>query len=230
MVARLVLVATVTWAGCAFDSSGISQPDPETEAGVDAALGQPGIDARAAADASDPVTTFQQDVAGYTGAVDTELREEEPATERGGAPEIGWEDDPPQVRALLIRFGGIFGVNTNQIPVGAQIIAASLSYAVRDTGDDGAVHEMVTDWDGASTWASFTEFPSGDLGPALMTAPGDGGRQQVDVTASLERWSNAPGENLGWAILGVDTSGVGVASSEFENTIDRPRLVVQWRP
>ena len=95
--------------------------------------------------------TFQDGVNAYTGTVDTFLREDAPDLPQGTLQRNEWDgDDPPGTgrdNIALIRFDGIFGAGVDQIPAGAQITSATLTYRVISAGADGRMHDVLIDWD-----------------------------------------------------------------------------------
>ena len=83
------------------------------------------------AEGSAPVTvTFQEGVSGYTGMIDTYVREEAVDTESGSLNGFEWDDDATGGNMLdeisLLRFENIFGSSAGQIPPGSTILSATL--------------------------------------------------------------------------------------------------------
>ena len=52
----------------------------------------------------------------------------------------------------------------------------------------------------------------------------------IDVTASLQRWSTTPAENLGWIFLPTAADGVTIYSSDFATVAYHPLLSVTYIP
>ena len=194
-------------------------------------------------------STFQQGVDGYAAAADTELVSDAPDTTHGSDPThiVDFPSNNPEVHVLM-RFGDVFGSGPGQVPDGAVIRSATVYVTTTDgngPGDGGTLHQMLTDWQPASSWNSLT----GGVQPDGVEAAADynaqvgapGGNQDpaalvrfgIDVTQDLQSWSDATDPNAankGWAFLGWDsrTNGWILYSSEFGQEADRPELQVDW--
>ncbi|MGB9625196.1 MAG: DNRLRE domain-containing protein, partial [Phycisphaerae bacterium] len=151
--------------------------------------------------------SFQDGVNGYAGTVDTMIRQAAPATAYGADTSVGWDtDDPPGTglyNYVLIRFDGIIGSGTGQIPAGSAITSATLSYYVFNTGNSGNVNEVVVDWAEDVTYNTFggdAGVQADEYGAARGSAAGVAGTNNVDATASLAAWVNNPSANRGWII------------------------------
>ena len=124
--------------------------------------------------------TFRQGAGGYTGGLDTMLQQD-PAnagTNNGAGALLGWDGDDPSGTGFdiytLIRFNNIFGSGPGQIPIGAVITSATLTYAVSDVGDTGSVRELLVGWTAASTFNSFCGAScdeGSEFGPPVANAP-----------------------------------------------------------
>lgn len=83
--------------------------------------------------------SFQEGMNGYAGTVDTFVMEHEPTSSHGAVQSLEWDTDDPygsgELKFVLIRFDSIFGSGPGQIPSGATIESAILSYTVFDAGD-----------------------------------------------------------------------------------------------
>ena len=55
----------------------------------------------------------------------------------------------------VLGFDNLFGDGAGQIPVGAEIVSATLTYTGFDPGVTAAVHEMLTDWDESDSLTSL---------------------------------------------------------------------------
>ena len=100
--------------------------------------------------------TFQNGVAGYTGTGDTQIKEGEtgtPATAFGTAVDFSWDGSRNQQSsfARMIRFDNLFGNGAGQVPVGSQIVSATLTYVVFEAGDSANVHESLVNWTESDT-------------------------------------------------------------------------------
>jgi Calcineurin-like phosphoesterase/Purple acid Phosphatase, N-terminal domain len=182
------------------------------------------------------VVTFQNGVSGYTGAVDTHIRQAAPTSVHSGLTSVNWDgDDPPasgQDNAALIRFDGVFGGGAGQVPIGSQIASATLTYTVFNTGDAGIIHEAAVDWTGTTTWNTFGVTAGvnvDDYGTYVNTATGSSlTTYNIDVTPSLLVWSADPSLNKGWIILPSNADGVDIRSSEYATITLRPKLTVNY--
>jgi hypothetical protein len=180
--------------------------------------------------------SFQQNVAGYSGTVDTYLQQNSPGANNSSEPELNIDGDDPggsglDVQALL-RFEDIFGDAAGQIPLDATIISAQLELDVSNPGDNLQLHRMLQAWVDTDTWGSLTGGVSSDgieaaLDPDTLTGELSSGTVVIDVTASLLAWQSDPLSNLGWVFLPTDTDGVDFDSAEGATP---PRLVVQFLP
>ena len=184
--------------------------------------------------------TFQDGFDGYVGTADTFLFESQPDSSQGSAEAFEWDGDDPtgsgQVNYALIRFDDVFGTGAGQIAPGSPVTAASLTYTVLDAGDEGAVYEVLADWDEAVTFNGFgsqagvqaDEYDPVSVGAATGNPIGT---YEIDVTSSLQAWSASPLDNLGWLIFTTAaTSGGGVQVHSSEHTAEpalRPKLTVE---
>ena len=90
------------------------------------------------ASSSGTTVTFQEGVSGYTGTVDTHLKQASPTTAFGADPTVDWDAEETNGNAATqkfgsIRFENIFGSGTGQIPLGATITSATLQYTVSNS-------------------------------------------------------------------------------------------------
>ena len=179
------------------------------------------------------ILSFQEGVNGYSGTQDTYLAQAAAATSHGALDIWRWDSENPAPSAEigLIRFDGIFGNGPGQIPLDAEILAASLTLVVADpsAGPAGTINEASVAW--AEATATFNNF-GGDAGvqsdelrasPVLPPAPASSGPQTIDVTASLQGWLANPSLNLGWVVRPSSTDGVQVRSSEHAVVAERPQ-------
>ncbi|CAN0527399.1 unnamed protein product, partial [Laminaria digitata] len=181
--------------------------------------------------------TFRDGQAGYSGTLDTFLRQGQPNTAQNNANAFEWDADDPWGSGMsnvgLLRLGNLFDVNGGPIPAGAEVVSAQLDYTMLDDGADGTLHEALITWDEASTHNSFgnNNTPGVDpseIGPSLGTAPGSPGVHNVDVTSSLQSWSNAPTSNFGWVVVPAGNDGAEVLPREHSVVSERPGLTVTF--
>ena len=101
--------------------------------------------------------TFQQGLNGYTGTVDTTLRQSVPGTNLGTQTTLNIDSDSPggtgQDDQALLQFSALFGSGANQIPVGATITKATLTLQTTNgSAQGGTLHQMLKSWTASDTW------------------------------------------------------------------------------
>jgi len=190
--------------------------------------------------------SFQQEVGGYMGTLDTELRTQSPSTARGTNPEVTIDnDDNGHQTQGALRFENLFQHQGGPVPSSDVVIAfASLRLYVTSGSDPGAVISFnrvlpASPWDESSTWANL----GGDLTPDPISGQLDGdpilqndiesliipdatvgdpefsdGFIEVDVRSSVAAWFDGA-QNLGWAINNSTGGGWDFLSSEFIDPI-----------
>jgi len=179
---------------------------------------------------------FQEGVNSYNGTVDTFIMESDVSAVREDMDWVEWDNDDPfnsgNSNFGLIRLDDIFGPGPNQVPFGALIVSATLTYVVEDTCDPANVSEVTVHWTENVTCDEFGGDPgvqSDEYGTAVGIAAGSSGAQSIDVTASLAAWADDPSANHGWIFLPTGSGGVEFRSSEYVTTIsERPRLTVTY--
>jgi hypothetical protein len=183
----------------------------------------------------------------YSGTIDTQLRQASPTTTYGtsttallvDASDVGGNN----TSQVLLQYANVFGAGANQIPLGAQILGASLIVDSTNPGAGGTFHRMLSPWSNTSTWNSMvngiqannTESltnPSITVGSSMLSplVPIDR-NLEIDVTQDLRAWASGVA-NHGWAILpwANGSDGWAFSPSEAGNQLLRPRLRVQWIP
>ena len=185
-------------------------------------------------DTSFYVVSFQQDVDGYTGTVDTMVDQGSPTENFSTEDELNIDNDSPggsgnSVQSLL-RFDDLFGERVGFIPSTATLHSATLYLEVSNSGSALSLHRMLADWNDSDTWASLDNGLSADDVEGVsasdwLTGSVSTGLLEVDVLASMQAWLSDPSSNQGWAILPTAGNGVDVDSSK--GTI-APRLEVQF--
>lgn len=191
------------------------------------------------------VASFRQDVDGYTGAVDTRLRQNDPDTEFLTAATMfvdavvsAGDPNPEQV---LLRFDNIVGTGENQIPAGSRVEAAILdipSVNPDAMGDGGLFYKLLQPWPDLATWNAWVDgiqtngveaavSPSAVAGNAGLNPDVQGGFLSFDLTADVQSWVNGSANN-GWMINPWPGGGNGWGLTTAENPIgrNRPRLRV----
>jgi VCBS repeat-containing protein len=170
--------------------------------------------------------TFRQGANGYAGAVDTMLKQNRPTNSYADAAVFRLTTDGGKNVDALLRFEGLFGDGPGQIPVGSQIVSATLQIQVTSASiAGGTLNRMLVDWDASSTWNSLgagvqTDGVEATSAGIAIGAIGVGARV-FDVTDSLAAW-NAAGStsaqqnaaNLGWVFNPTNTDPWGFDSSQ----------------
>jgi hypothetical protein len=179
--------------------------------------------------------TFQQGAGGYSDTVDTYIMESDPSAAHDGEL-VEWDGDDPydsgNENFSLIRFDNIFGSSPGQIPLGATIQSATLTYYVHDLGDSANVNQVTVDWTESVTYDGFGDdagVQPDEYGASVGSASGaTTGTHSIDVTASLVDWADDPSSNHGWIFRPTGTNGVEVRSSEYGTSDQRPLLTVTY--
>lgn len=185
--------------------------------------------------AGEATLIFQEGEGGYTGTVDTHIKEGAPASSFGSLGAVEWDTVATEANNLpkigLMRFDNLFGPADGQIPAGATIQSATLAYSIFDAGDPANLHEITIDWPEDVTFNSFGDN-SGVQPAEYGTLVGAGtavvGNNQVDVTASLVLWSTDPTSNHGWLFLPTGGNGADLRSKEYGTVLERPKLTVVY--
>ena len=165
---------------------------------------------------------FRQGQNGYSGTLDTFLRESRADRTYGGEAfiDVDSEDSAGVAIQGLVWFDGIFGAGAGRIPLGARITSATLTLNVSDsTRAPFSTYLMQEDWSARPVW-SWNGFGNGvqtngteAATTAIATYSGIAkGTQTLDVTSSLQAWSDGAA-NYGWLFQG-GPDGFRFASSE----------------
>ncbi|UCD30135.1 MAG: DNRLRE domain-containing protein, partial [Planctomycetota bacterium] len=179
---------------------------------------------------------FQQGVNGYSGTVDTFLNEAALDVSHGDLTEFKWGKEKSNRQVFgLIRFDDVFGSDPGQIPPGATIISAAISYNVMECGFAAVVNELHMDWNEDVTYNTFGEdagVQSDEYGPDIGGAISSAGKGyfSVDVTSSIRSWLINPSANKGWIFRPTKKRVAELGSSENPTLAKRPRLVVEYLP
>jgi hypothetical protein len=151
---------------------------------------------------------LQEGVAGYAGTQDTWISQANPNTSYGQNDTRVVDDDTANSLFSdrrgqgLLRWDGLVGAGPRQVPLGAQVVSATLVIDVPDDIDtplynpDFFVHRMTRSWDESSTWNSLGDGLSvpADMTPAIAVFSGDNQpdsdtMRRVDVTAAVAAWA-----------------------------------------
>ncbi len=183
--------------------------------------------------ASEGLIQFQQGLDGYTGTHDTILSESSSQNNFSNAINLVVDLDTPtnsdQETQVLLRFDNLFGSQDTQIPPGATINSAILKLTTVDTGDGASLYRLNSEWQDTDTWVSSgsgIQIATETEGGEVASVTGTDGIVEIDVTSSLQAWSQAPCENYGWVFFAADDNGWQFNSSEGN---DPPLLEVSFQ-
>ncbi|WP_340268405.1 Ig-like domain-containing protein [Sphingobium mellinum] len=154
--------------------------------------------------------TFSQGANGYSGNIDTMLKQDVSSTSYPNSFVLRSGLESGKNEQVLLKFGGLFGTGPGQIPVGAHIVSATLQLeATGASTNGGTLNRMLVNWSDTSTWSSLGNGVQTDGVEATATGLAIGGvalgTHVIDVTDSLIAWnaaaSTSAGQNaanLGW--------------------------------
>ena len=170
--------------------------------------------------------TFSQGANGYTGAIDTMLKENVATTSYPDSFVLRSGLESGKDEQVLLKFGGLFGTGPGQIPVGAQIVSATLQLeATGSSTNGGTLNRMLVNWSDTSTWSSLGSGVQANGVEATASGLAIGavglGTHVIDVTDSLLAWNAAAttsagqnAANLGWVFNPTGTDIWDFSSSE----------------
>ena len=179
---------------------------------------------------------FQEGVSGYTGTQDTYVQDTTPTTAYGSASTVLVDDGSPQGQGLL-RFDNLFGSGVGQIPYGATITSASLSFYVtnHDAADTVYLYRMFSAWTEGSTWNTLgtgiqTNGSEAATSATLSFSAGvSGWNTLTGLESTVQAWADGETNN-GWAFLTINPGADNwtFASSEHATVSLRPYLVINF--
>jgi hypothetical protein len=178
--------------------------------------------------------SFQQGADGYDGTADTYLQEASPDANNATATTLNVDSDDPNgtnqdVQALL-RFDGVVGSGSEQVPAGANVTAASLTVETTNDGDGASLHRMVQSWSDTDTWEAFggdgiqADGSEAAADADATTGTVSEGSTSIDVTPSVQAWVDGEA-NHGWAFLPSGGDGWDFYSAEGSTP---PKLTVRY--
>jgi serine protease AprX len=199
---------------------------------------------RAAGAVSDTIT-FQQGYSGYTGSVSGSVNSVYQNTGIGYASRVKIEDEGGSgaQAGMLLKFDGLFGAGSGQIPVGSTITSATLRLSHLGDGSSYAtagIYRMLTGWDHGSTWASMTTsgpgiqrdnveaFAAPDATVVGLRTSGAKVLSGAALTATIQAWANGS-PNHGWVIWQNDVDAWSISSSQHSTYESRPVLSITYR-
>ena len=137
----------------------------------------------------------------------------------------------------LLRFDNLFGGGVGQIPFGATITSASLSFYVthHDAADTVYLHRMFSAWTEASTWNTLgsgiqTNNTEASTTATLSFSAGvSGWNTLTGLESTVQAWADGATNN-GWAFLTINPGADNwtFASSEYATVSLRPYLVINY--
>ena len=146
--------------------------------------------------------------------------------------------DETDLGRTLIRFPDVFGSDVGQVPIGSNIVSATLSLVIDANNntnpslDTFALHNVIVDWDeNVVSWDSFGSTGGGasgtDYEPVAvdMETGVEVGINSFDVTASIQQWSNGAA-NRGWVLLSDGGDGALFQSDDVATLGNRPLLSI----
>jgi hypothetical protein len=146
------------------------------------------------------VATFQEGQSGYSGTEDTFIAEALPTNVNGGLEVFEWDLEDP-------------APNSN-------------TAMVQFTGIFGLGGGQIPPGGGDPGATAGDEYDAVILDTALGTPAGP---QTVDVTTSLQAWSDGSSTNNGWLFVPTGIDGTEVRSSEYAAVpTERPKLTVEY--
>jgi hypothetical protein len=197
--------------------------------------------ARAAAVAiGGTITSFQQGVAGYSGAADATIRQATPTTATGATEtflEVDGDDGAGVDKSILLRWSNL------SLPAGRLLVGASITINVTDpTAGAYGVYPVLRDWvESQVTWneaaAGASWGTAGALGPAdrgatsIASASGGTGSQTINLNATgvslVQGWLAGIGANRGLVIADPNTTdGFDFDARETGAATNRPKLTL----
>lgn len=199
------------------------------------------------------VAVFRQGLSGYAGTVDTTLLENQPDQDSSAVEQLRIQaasTGQTNTNQSLLRFDQIFGNGAGQIPLGSNILSATLRLRTNDPGDGAFLNRMLIPWTDAATWNStgsgvggFNAIPGiqADGIEAIATAASIAGNPVTrepnvfnsdslfDVTEDLRAWA-AGAPNYGWSFLPFisGTDAWIFRSAEAVDASTRPELTIYF--
>jgi hypothetical protein len=182
--------------------------------------------------------SFQEGVDGYSGTIDTEVWALAATTILESNPNASSDaDNDGGESQVLVRFDGILGSATRQIPPHATVHSAKLVVSAFDQGNTVNLHRMLVSFDRSATWNSLVSGVSADGLEASRhkdsftfgKIAANSSEIIFEVTDTVQAWANGE-PNHGWVFLNTGGNGWDFYTSEFDNVAQRPKLVVEFTP
>jgi hypothetical protein len=182
--------------------------------------------------ADNTIVILQQGLQGYTGTVDTMVRQAAPTESYGNSETLKVDSGEPRNKddQVLLQFSKLFSSEAGPIPDHAHITKAILTVHTTNTGDGAELHRMLHTWSGSATWDSLDNGIQDDGTEALAVADlitpdvASLGTATFDVTTSVQAWADGE-DNNGWALLPTGRNGWHFDSSEGTT---KPMLTINY--
>jgi len=182
--------------------------------------------------------SFQQGVDGFKGTVDTELWAVSPnrVMEKEETMTTDADNDGGESQ-ILIRFEGIIGTGPNQVLPNSTIHSARLFVTAFDPGNTVDMHRMLVPWDRCATWNTMNSGVTADGLEASRhkdsftfgTITNNKSLVAFEATDTVQAWVNGAA-NYGWVFINNGANGWDFYASEFEETVSRPKLLIEFSP
>ena len=179
---------------------------------------------------------FRNGVDGYLGTVDSEIWALAPTTILESNPNSSTDanNDGGESQCLM-RFDGLVGKASHQVPQFATVHRARLYVSAFDQGSTVNLHRMLVPFDQSVTWNSMISGVSADGLEAARRKDSftfgkiaaDSSEIVFDVTDTVQDWVNGE-PAYGWVFLNTGGNGWDFYSSEFENVRQRPMLEIEF--
>ena len=174
----------------------------------------------------------------YAGAIDTHVSSSTATTSYGSAPDLTVNDPSgPDEQQGLIKFGGLFGAGSGQVPTNKRILRATLTLTTEGTGAKSVtvsnVYQLRVPFTETSTWSNLTSGIQVGTDTVATAVASTGtllsteGTRSFDVTASVQAWQ-AGTKNHGWAVLSSGTDSWSFRSQDWSEPAERPMLTIQF--
>ncbi|MDB5593896.1 MAG: hypothetical protein JWM36_857, partial [Hyphomicrobiales bacterium] len=182
-----------------------------------------------------PTVVFQKGLNGYTGTLDTMLRQAAPTTSYGDVTVLNSDSDDANgtgnANQVLLMFANLIGSGAGQIPIGSTITSATLTLQTTDTGNGAELHRMLTTRSGTDTWNSMTNGIQANGTDAVGTSDrttgfvGTTGPTSFNVLTSVQAWASGA-VNDGWVFI-PSAGGDGWKFSSSEGSV-APKLSITY--
>ena len=179
--------------------------------------------------------SFKEDSSFINTTDETYISANNPTTNYGSTTSIKI-DGVDQHAHGLIKFPNIFGNNIGQIPLGSNIISATLTLSCTNIGNNMDVYLLKEDWtENQASWNNRkTGIPWSNVGAdgtsshysqtSVWICANPTGLKTYDVKSFVQNWSNGL-PNYGIVIKDTGTDGIDFSSSESAN---KPLLKVTY--